>query len=394
VGGSREFSIVVGQCLHDVPIHQCLAESALTAIPICIREPRGICRVGGGCRLRIPSEVRHATLAWDIGRTLTYRRAKRGVVNNNFIIQTPHGKYVLRQVSHVHHKTSRDLQFELAYLDYLKRARFPYGVPSPIATKKGSLFITVQGHYYWLYKFLEGMVVAKLREPHLAQLAQMMATYHRLVEGSNLHNGKPASDPYSRTSTLKEIEEYRMEILGKKNTNRQDRTFLEESARLMQILRRFDGHPQSDLGLYPIHRDMISENLIWNQGKLAGVIDFEHVSESNDPIVKDIAVTMQYCCRDKKVRHRLDIDSAGKFLQSYMASHPLSEEEVVLIPDLITTGFVEDFVFAFWMLRNDPERAKRSEEDGYGLTLYSRAAQWSHRNRKRIAEAILKDRGL
>ena len=153
-------------------------------------------------------------------------------------------------------------------------------------------------------------------------------------------------------------------------------------------MRGLDDDPQSNLGLYPIHRDLISENLIWKQGKLAGVIDFEHVSQTNDPVVTDIAVTMQYCCRDNRVRHRLDLESARRFLQHYRESHPLSDEEVGLIPDLITAGFIGDFSFAFWMLRSDPKRAKQSEEDGYGLTLGSRAAQWSHSNRERIAQAF------
>lgn len=311
------------------------------------------------------------------------------MVNCNFIIRTPHGKYVLRQVSHTHHKTHRDLEFEQGYLEYLKRASFPYDIPSPIATTNGSLFVTVQEQYYWLYKFLEGSVIGKLKEPHLAQLAEMMAKYHQLLERSDLNNGKPASDLYNRTATFKEIEEYRKGIPQKNKANRKEGTFLEESARLTLILSGFDDGPRSNIGLYPIHRDLISENLIWKQGKLVGVIDFEHVSETNDPIVKDIAVTMQYCCRDNKVRHRLDIDSARRFLRAYRESHPLSDREVKLIPDLITMGFVEDFVFAFSMLRNDPKRAKRSEEDGYGMTLYSRAAQWSHSNRERIAQALL-----
>src|SRR5712692_7607568 len=149
--------------------------------------------------------------------------------------------------------------------------------------------------------------------------------------------------------------------------------------------------PRRTLGSIPF-RELISENLIWKHGKLAGVIDFEHVSETNDAVVKDIAVTMQYCCRDKKIGHQLDLDSASRFLRAYMESHLLSDEEVVLIPDLITAGFAEDFVFAFWMLRNDPKRAKQSEEEGYGLTRYSRAAQSSHSNRERIAGAFLNER--
>jgi Ser/Thr protein kinase RdoA (MazF antagonist) len=285
------------------------------------------------------------------------------------------------------------LKFEQSYLVYLKQSSFPYNVPSAIPTKSGSLFVTVQGHYYWLYKFLEGRIVQSLNQSHLAQLAQMMARYHALVVRSNLHNGKPASDPYNRIAVLKEIGEYREEILQKNNTDREERTFLKESTGLTQILRGFDARPYSDLGLYPIHRDLISENLIWNQGKLAGVIDFEHVSGTNDPVVKDIAVTMQYCCRDGKIRHQLDIVSAARFLRSYMESRRLSNEEIELIPDLMTAGFIDDFVFAFWILRNDPKRAKQSGEEGYGLTLYSRAARWSHSNRERIASTLLKVRG-
>src|SRR5690349_20670158 len=124
-----------------------------------------------------------------------------------------------------------------------------------------------EGCYYWLYSFLEGTVVERLNDRHLAHLAQMMATYHQLIERSNLKNGKPTSDPYNRTSTLNEIEEYRTEILRKNNAARQERTFLEESAKLTPILRGFDSSPDSNLGVYPIHRDLISENLIWKQGK-------------------------------------------------------------------------------------------------------------------------------
>jgi len=220
----------------------------------------------------------------------------------------------------------------------------------------------------------------------------MMARYHTLIEKSNLHNGKPASDLYNRAATLGEIEEYRKEILRKTKANPEEKVFLVESARLTPILRGFDDGPRSNIMLYPIHRDLISENLLWKQGKLAGVIDFEHVSETNDPIVKDLAVTMQYCCRDNKVKHQLDMHSASRFLHAYREYHPLSDKEVVLIPDLITAGFAEDFVFAFWMIRNDPKRAKQSEEEDYGLTMYSRAAQWSYSNRERITQSFLNEK--
>jgi len=44
------------------------------------------------------------------------------------------------------------------------------------------------------------------------------------------------------------------------------------------------------------------------------------------------------------------------------------------------------------MIRNDPKRAKQSEEEDYGLTMYSRAAQWSHSNRERITQSFLNEK--
>lgn len=279
------------------------------------------------------------------------------------------------------------MEFELSYLSYLKQSNFPYSIPSAIPNENRSSFVTVRKHYYWLYKFLEGRVIGRLNEPRLAQLVEMMAAYHSLIERSALNNGKPASDLYNRAATLKEIEENRKEILQKTKVDRKENIFLEESAKLTQILRGLDEGPYSRLRFYPIHRDLNPENLIWKQDKLAGVIDFENVSGSNDPVVKDIAVTMQYCCRNKKVKHQLDIDLAKGFLQSYEKHRSLSDQEVRLIPDLVTAGFVEDFAYAFWMLRNDPKRANPDR-----LSLYSRAAQWSHSNRERIAQAFLNER--
>ena len=334
--------------------------------------------------MRIPREVKDSISAWDIGRVATCRYMRKGVVNHNFVIETPRGKYVLRQVSPVHHRTSVDLEFELAYLSYLKRAGFPYEIPSVIPTTNDALFVSVQGHFYWLYHFIEGVTSERLDRSRLTQLARMMATYHQLIERSKLNNGKPASDLYNRTAVLKEMEDYRTEILKGNPTSGNEVTFLAESARLTRILRGLDESRYVKVGRYPIHRDLILENLIWKQDKLVGVIDFENVGGSNDPVVKDISVTMQYCCRDQKVRHQLDLGLARRFLQSYKKGRSLSDEEVHLIPDLITAGFVEDFAYAFWMLRNDPKRA-----NAYRLTLYSRAAQWSHSNRERIAQALL-----
>src|SRR5712692_1843351 len=334
--------------------------------------------------MNLPQEA-EAISAWNIGTPTKWSLAEQGEVNRNFIIRTKQGRYVLRQVlSHAHYGSSKDLEFEFAYLNYLERVGFPYQVPSAVPTREGKLFIKVRGRYYWLYRFIEGTAVARLNESHFEELARMMGRYHLLVERSGLDNRKPTVDLFGRAFTLKEMEGYRSELLKKSRMNRRDATFMQESAKLVPILRSLDENPYSKLKRYPIHRDIIPENLIWKKNKLVGLIDFEHVSGTNEPTVKDIAVTLQFTCRDKKLRHQLELKLIKRFLRSYEKWHSITDDEIELIPNLIASGFIEDFVWAYWVvLRNVPERASP-----YGLKLSSTAAQWSYSDKEKIAEAI------
>ncbi len=293
-------------------------------------------------------EVKDALSMWNIGPVTKCTVAGKGEVNRNFIIVAKQQKYVLRKIlSHSHYGSSKDLEFELSYLIYLEREGFPYHVPSAVPARNGRLFRKVRGHYCWLYRFIEGVVIERLNASHFQELARMMATYHLLIERSRLDNGKPAVDLFNRELTLKEMEDYGSEILKQRRINGRDAIFLEESARLIPMLRSLDESPYSNLKRYPIHKDLIPENLIWKRNKLVGLIDFEHVSGSNEPTVKDIAVTLQFVCRDKNIKNHLDLELARKFVRLYEKRHPLSDQEVQLIPNLIVSGFIEDFVWAY-----------------------------------------------
>ena len=113
-----------------------------------------------------------------------------------------------------------------------------------------------------------------------------------------------------------------------------------------------------------------------------GKVD-EDALKAKDTTMKDIAGMLQYSCRDKRVRHKLDLKLARFFLKEYKKSHPLSNEEIKFIPDIVTAGAIEDFSYAYWMLIHDPERAKF-----YRLKLYSKVAQWYNKNKKEIIKKL------
>ncbi len=315
--------------------------------------------------MNTPREVKEAISAWNIGTPTRWSVADQGEVNRNFIIKTNQGRYVLRQVlSLSHYGSSKDLEFEFAYLNYLERRSSPFQVPSAVPTREGNLFIKVREGYYWLYRFIEGTVVEKPNESHFEELAKMMGTYHLLIERSGLDDGKLAVDLFGSAFTLKEMEGYRSELLKKPRMNQGDATFMDESAKLIPILRSLDESPYSNC---------------------SGILFIETSSgkATSEATVKDIAVTLQFTCRDKKLKHQLDLKLVKRFLRSYEKWHSVSDEEIELIPNLIASSFIEDFVWAYWISRNDRERASP-----YRLKLSSTAARWSYSKREKIVQAI------
>jgi homoserine kinase type II len=325
-------------------------------------------------------EIKTLLENWDIGELVGCRRLERGVVNINWIVKTSRGKYVLRKITQF--TGVEDLRFELDYLIYLKEHGFPYKIPIPISTKSKEDFLKSQGSFFWIYEYIEGRDVRRFGYSELRECATMMAIYHRIVANSGLNN-KHGSEVFRRKSVLNELKKFRAQILEKDRQDRKDRIFLKESAKLIPLMKSLDAREYSKLPTYPLHRDINPENTLWKNKKLVGLIDFENTGTMNDTVIKDISVMLQYSCRDRKRKYKLDLKLARFFLREYKNHNHLTDEEIKFLPDVITAGAIEDFAYAYWMLVNDPKRAK-----SYRLKLYSETAQWYHRSKQEIIEKL------
>jgi homoserine kinase type II len=326
-------------------------------------------------------EIESLLEKWDIGKLVSCRQARKGVVNVNWIVNTKRGKYVLRKIAQF--TNTADLRFEFSYLSYLKKYGFPYSIPLPIRAKDGELFLSFNGSIFWVYEFIDGREIKCLGYHELRECAKMMSIYHEMIERSGLDNGKGSGDAFNRKSVLDDLERFREQILRKNKQRREDRIFLKESAILTPQIRNLDGREYLKLPRYPLHRDINPENILWKNKKLAGLIDFENVSKINDTVIKDISIMLQYSCRDRKQKSKLDLRRASFFVRAYRKHHRLSDAEIEFVADIITAGSIEDFCYAYWMLVNDPGRAKL-----YRLKLYSQVAQWYHKNKAEIVEKL------
>ena len=108
-----------------------------------------------------------------------------------------------------------------------------------------------------------------------------------------------------------------------------------------------------DLPFFPIHRDISSENVIFDKDKLIGVIDFDNVSVYNEPLVKDIANLFLYSCFNKNKREELNFRLAKSFFKMYSRTRKLSREEIIAIPILAVMGCLEDLNYEYWLYKNE-----------------------------------------
>ncbi|MBT7567490.1 phosphotransferase [archaeon] len=324
-------------------------------------------------------EIKIILGSWDLGRILSHKKTEKGVVNLNWIVRTTKGKYILRELGKS--KKLKELKFELKYLDYLKRKKFPYKIPSPIKNRKRESFIKKGGSIFWVYEFIEGRDIKRFGYPELKECAKMMAIYHQIIENSGIDNKTSYSD-FAREEILEEIKSFQKEI-GNSPKDEKEKIFLGESNKLLPLLNNLNVVGYSKLKKYSLHRDIGPENTLWKNKKLVGVIDFENVGEIKDTLIKDLAVMLQYSCRDKTYKYKLDLKLVKFFLKEYKKHHPLSRTEISFIPEIIIAGAIEDFSYSYWMLIHDPERAKL-----YRLKLYSKVAQWFNQNKNEILKEI------
>lgn len=318
---------------------------------------------------------------YNIGTLISYKLIERGEVNYNWIVRTTEGKYVLRKESSF--KKLPNLKFQFDYLTYLKTHEFPYKIPVPLLTKNGRYYFKSNKSYFWLYKYIEGRIRTRFGRKELKQLAGMIAVYHDLIEQSELNNEKGNSDAFDKKWLLEELKMFQSEILENPKKDRKDKIFLKEVPEPIRLLKSLDEGEYAQLERYPLHRDITPTNILWKDNKIVGIIDFENVSLMNDTPIKDIAVMLQYSCRDKKHQYKSDLKLSKFFLEEYRKHHSISNEEIRFVPDIITAGAIEDFAYAYWMLVNDPKRAKL-----YRLRLYSNVAKWHLKNRGLIIRRL------
>lgn len=258
---------------------------------------------------------------YSIGTLLTLQGIAAGIENTNYFVTTTSGRHVLTLFEKL---KPQELPFYLDLMAHLSGRGIP--CPDPIPDRKGRLLGELNGRPAALVSFLAGKDIARAEPRHCAQVGAMLAAMHIAGRSYAADMDNPRGPKWWK-SVMPEI----MPFLAA-----EDATLLREEVRF-QSLYRF-----SDLPRGAIHADLFRDNVLFDEGRISGVIDFYFAC--TDVFLYDVAITVNDWCVEAD--GRLDPVRAAALLDAYRGVRPFAAIERGAWPVMLRAAALR-----FWVSR-------------------------------------------
>src|SRR5438093_7950330 len=245
-----------------------------------------------------------------------------GIENTNYFVTTEKGRYVLTLYERL---PAPELPFYLNLMAHLARAGVE--VPAPEPDRTGALFSLLNGKPAGLVARIDGESV---RHPSASHCAHVGAALARLHVASQSYRPRLAN---------------RRGQSWWRQTARVVQPFLtpEQKELLTAELEFQAGYGKGRLPKGAIHGDLFCNNVLFQDGRVAGIIDFGFAA--TDFFAYDLAITVNdWCTRDAD--GSLDAAHAAAMLSAYDAARPLTQDEREAWPALLRAAALR-----FWLSR-------------------------------------------
>lgn len=230
-----------------------------------------------------------------------------GSVNSNFCLRTRGGERLFLRIYE-----EQDAEGALRELELLNRLAAS-GVPTPPArsAKDGALLAKHRGKPIAVFPWLDAHIVcqARVTADRCRAVGDALARVH-LAPVEFEHPGRfTLADLFRRLDAA----------VGYP-------AFLADIELIRAALVRYSALRDRSLPMGLIHGDLFRDNVLWDDGHILALIDFE--SASHGVLVYDLMVTvLAWCFGDA-----FDVELAAAMLESYHARRPLSPAEVAALP--------------------------------------------------------------
>jgi homoserine kinase type II len=246
-----------------------------------------------------------------------------GIENTNYFVTTAKGRYVLTLYERL---PAAELPFYLNLMAHLARAGVE--VPAPEPDRTSALFSMLNGKPASLVTRIDGAPVEVPSPDHCAAVGAALARLHI------------ASNTYRpRLSNRRGPAWWRQAARTVKPFLSADQVALLEAELKFQT-----GFGRGKLPKGAIHGDLFCDNVLFHDGRVAGIIDFGFAA--TDFFAYDLAITVNDWCVDDAGDRAVDAERAEALVTSYDAVRPMTPDERTAWPALLRAAGLR-----FWLSR-------------------------------------------
>ena len=239
---------------------------------------------------------------YSLGQLLELQAIASGIENTNYFVTTSNGRFVLT----LFEKLSADeLPFYLNLMAHLARHGIP--CPCPVANRRNQFLGELNGKPACIVSRLSGKSTTAPNIAQCAAIGAMLGQMHIAGQSFSQIMPNPRGAAW-RTATAPQM-----------------RPFLDaEQAELLDS--EVALHARQNWAALPqgvIHADLFRDNVLLEENRVGGLIDFYFAC--SDALLYDVAITVNDWCMDAD--GSLDAARTQAFLRAYHAVRPLLDSE-------------------------------------------------------------------
>ena len=275
---------------------------------------------------------------YPIGSIIDIELAPGGIENLNYFIKTNDAQtspsYVLTLIQTPSH--SGDLYFPM--MNLIQKTGLP--VPAPIADKKGNFFNLFGNQKAVLQPCLPGAHLLGPNGHNINELAAVIAQLHKIPYQSI---GSLSRHPRD-IEWINQQNEKLNEVL-----NQQQKSMFELA--LVKVKNLIASENEFNLNVALIHGDLFKDNVLFDDQKITGILDFHHASVGY--CMYDLAVIAIDWCQEKS--GKLSNELVQGMLKAYNAIKPISPAELEFFDSFLIFASLN-----FWLSRLIGQKENRA----------------------------------
>jgi homoserine kinase type II len=265
--------------------------------------------------------------AFGIGEVQACRFLPAGLMNGNWQLDTAQGVFALKRIMDV---PLPDARRNLEVLARLDDAGIPVG--NPLVSADGDTVVEVSDRGYCLVPWLEGThrPGTSLTMDQAADLGVLLGQIHQALNGERTHGLLPpapeqnmAAPVTSPAAAHREADRFLGLIAALDSPTSFDTDAAVVLGERKVLLDKYSHRrPQTDVALGPVgwtHGDVQYRNVLWQDGKIVGVIDWDRIRLR--PLGEEVArtATVQFAGEDGC----LDLERTFAFVSGYRSVVPI-----------------------------------------------------------------------